>query len=80
MTDRRSGLPIDNLRFRRPSVALHDAIIGDYTNITNIGLQLIAVAAAHAAGLVADGGGDPARTDAHHSGASGDLEVLLQLL
>ena len=54
MTDRRSGLPIDNLRFRRPSVALHDAIIGDYTNITNIGLQLIAVAAAHAAGLVAE--------------------------
>jgi hypothetical protein len=54
MTDRPSGLPIDNLRFRRPSVALHNARIGDYTNITNIGLQLIAVAAAHTAGLVAE--------------------------
>jgi hypothetical protein len=30
----------------------HDATIGDYTNITSIGLQLVAVAAAHAAGLV----------------------------
>jgi hypothetical protein len=54
MTDRPSGLPIDNLRFRHPSVALHDASIGDYTNITNIGLQLIAVAASQAAGLVAE--------------------------
>jgi hypothetical protein len=53
MTDRPSGLPIDHLHFRHPSVALHDATIGDYTNITTIGLQLIAVAAAHAAGLVA---------------------------
>jgi hypothetical protein len=54
MTDRPSGLPIDNLRFRHPSVALRNASIGDYTNITNIGLQLIAVAAARAAGLVAE--------------------------
>jgi hypothetical protein len=54
MTDRPSGLPIDNLRFRRPSVALQHATIGDYTNITNIGLQLIAVVAARAAGLVAE--------------------------
>jgi hypothetical protein len=54
MTDRPSGLPIDHLHFRHPSVALHDASIGDYTNITTIGLQLIAIAAAHAAGLVAE--------------------------
>jgi hypothetical protein len=54
MTDRPSGLPIDHLHFRHPSVALHDATIGDYTNITTIGLQLIAVAAAHAAGLVTE--------------------------
>jgi hypothetical protein len=54
MTNRPYGLPIDHVRFRRPSVALHDATIGDYTNITNIGLQLAAVAAAHAAGLVAE--------------------------
>lgn len=54
MINRPHGLPIDNLRFRRPSVALRDAVIGDYTNITNIGLQLIAVAAARAAGLVTE--------------------------
>ena len=54
MTDRASGLPIDHLRFRDPSVALHDATIGDYTNITSIGLQLVAVTAAHLAGLVAE--------------------------
>jgi hypothetical protein len=53
MTDRSSGLPIDHVRFRRSSVALHDATIGDYTNITSIGLRLVAVTAAHAAGLVA---------------------------
>jgi hypothetical protein len=53
MTDRPSGLPIDHVRWHRPSVALHDATIGDYTNITTIGLQLVAVVAAHAAGLVA---------------------------
>jgi len=52
MTDRPSGLPIDHVRFHRPSVALHEATIGDYTNITTIGLQLIAVAAARAAGLL----------------------------
>jgi Putative glucoamylase len=54
MANRPSGLPIDHLHFRQPSVALHDATIGDYTNITNIGLQLVAVAAAHTAGLVAE--------------------------
>jgi hypothetical protein len=54
MVDGPSGLPIDHLRFRRPSVALPDATIGDYTNITNIGLQLVTVAAARAAGLVAE--------------------------
>jgi hypothetical protein len=54
MADRPSGLPIDHLHFRHPAVALHDATIGDYTNITSIGLQLIAMAAAHAAGLVAE--------------------------
>jgi hypothetical protein len=54
MTDRPSGLPVDHLRFRHPSVALDDATIGDYTNITTIGLQLVAVAAAHVAGLVAE--------------------------
>ena len=54
MTDRPSGLPIDHLSFHHPSVALHDATIGDYTNITTIGLQLVAIAAAHTAGLVAE--------------------------
>jgi hypothetical protein len=53
LTDRPSGLPIDHMRFARPSVALHEATIGDYTNITTIGLQLIAVVAAREAGLIA---------------------------
>jgi hypothetical protein len=54
MTDRPSGLPIDHLHFRRVSVTLDDATVGDYTNITSIGLQLVAVAAARAAGLVGE--------------------------
>ena len=47
MRDRENGLPIDNLRLPKDSVAVTDARIGDYTSSTNIGLQLIAIVAAH---------------------------------
>jgi hypothetical protein len=46
LSDREHGLPIDNVRFLGPSVAPATTRIGDYTNITNVGLHLIAVVAA----------------------------------
>jgi hypothetical protein len=47
LVDREHALPIDNLRFGDRSVAVAKARIGDYTNITTVGLSLIAVVAAH---------------------------------
>jgi len=53
-TDRDSGLVVDNVRVVGGLVAPLALQIGDYTNITNIGLQLISVVAARRLGLVAD--------------------------
>jgi len=52
LVDREHGLPIDHVRFGDASLAPTDAEIGDYTNVTNVGLYLAAVAAAHDLGLV----------------------------
>jgi Uncharacterized protein conserved in bacteria len=46
LTDREHGLPLDTVRFSKGSVAPEKAHIGDYTNITNVGLYLLAVVAA----------------------------------
>ena len=46
LRDRENGLPLDTLRFGRDSTELAHARIGDYTNVTNVGLYLMAVAAA----------------------------------
>jgi hypothetical protein len=52
LTDRESGLPVDNVRLAPDSVAAADARIGDFTNVTNVGLHLMAIAAAHDLGLL----------------------------
>ena len=52
LRDRDSGLPIDNLRVAKTSVALADSAIGDYTSSTDIGLYLIDVVAAQELGFV----------------------------
>jgi hypothetical protein len=52
LVDREHGLPIDHVRFGEASMAPADAEIGDYTNVTNIGLWLAVVAAAHDLGFV----------------------------
>jgi hypothetical protein len=52
LRDRDSGLPIDNIRLTKTSVALADSAIGDYTSSTDIGLYLIDVVAAQQLGLV----------------------------
>jgi len=53
-TDRENGLILDNVRIVGglvPPLALR---VGDYTNITNIGLQLMAIVAARRLGLTSD--------------------------
>jgi hypothetical protein len=51
-TDREHALPIDNVRFVAASVAPATSRVGDYTNITNVGLHFIAVVAAADLGLL----------------------------
>jgi hypothetical protein len=51
-TDRENGLPIDNVRFTGGSAPVTDAHVGDYTSTTNIGLHLVAVAAARELGFL----------------------------
>ena len=46
LTDREHGLPLDTVRFSNDSTAPEKSRIGDYTNITNIGLYLLSVVAA----------------------------------
>ena len=52
LSDRENGLPIDNIRLSRGSVAVAEAQIGDYTSSTNIGLSLISIVAAYDLQLV----------------------------
>jgi hypothetical protein len=51
-TDREHHLPVDHVHLGRTSVARADARVGDYTNVTTIGLSLVAIVAAHDLGLV----------------------------
>lgn len=51
LSDREHGLPLDTVRFNG-SVAPDRAELGDYTNVTNIGLYLIDIVAAQELGLI----------------------------
>lgn len=52
LTDRESGLPVDNVHLTLGSGSPEVDRIGDFTNVTNIGLRLMAIAAARDLGLV----------------------------
>ena len=52
LTDREHALPIDNVRMTDGSVSRETAVVGDYTNITNVGLHLAAVVAARELGFI----------------------------
>lgn len=52
LTDKAHGLPLDRVEFQKGSTAPETTHIGDYTNITNIGLHFLAVTAAHELGLI----------------------------
>ncbi len=51
-TDNEHGLPLDTVSFGNNSVAPEKSRIGDYTNITNIGMYLISVVAATDFGFI----------------------------
>jgi len=52
LTDKAHGLPLDRIEFRGPTVATDTTHVGDYTNITNIGMHGLAVTAAFDLGLI----------------------------
>jgi hypothetical protein len=51
-TDRENGLPVDHVRVDPDGAGTPTGLVGDYTNITNVGLHLIAVVAAAELGFV----------------------------
>ena len=51
-TDRENGLPADHVRLDDGNGGTPGGRVGDYTNITNVGLHLVAVVAASDLGLV----------------------------
>src|SRR5438876_5842028 len=53
-TDREHQLPVDNVRPGSTSAGRDEARVGDYTNVTSIGLRLIAIVAAHELGLATE--------------------------
>jgi len=61
LRDRESGLPLDTVRFGDGSVRPEEARIGDFTNVTDVGLYLAAVVAARDLGLLS---GEEAHTRA----------------
>jgi hypothetical protein len=59
LTDRENGLPVDNVRVLPPGAKAAaadasptDVRVGDYTNVTNVGMHLAAIVAARELGLV----------------------------
>jgi len=51
LTDRENGLPVDHVTLSK-SLAPPDSRVADYTNVTNIGLQLLSIVAARELELV----------------------------
>ena len=51
-TDREHALPVDHVRLSPASLARAEARVGDYSNVTSVGLYFAAIAAAHEIGLL----------------------------
>ncbi|MBX3027754.1 DUF3131 domain-containing protein [bacterium] len=56
LTDRATGLPLDTVTFTAGKGPPAAARIGDYTNVTNIGLQMADIVGAYELGLIDDRG------------------------
>jgi hypothetical protein len=70
LSDREHGLPLDTVRFGEV-LASEQAWLGDYTNVTNIGLYLIDIVAARELGLI-----DAKEAETRLSRTLGTLEQL----
>ncbi len=51
-TDRHNGLPLDTIRLSSEDGINHETFIGDYTNVTNIGLYLMVLVSAGDLGFI----------------------------
>lgn len=56
LTDRDTGLPLDTVTFKAGKGPPAAVRIGDYTNVTNIGLMMVDIVGAHQLGLIDDRG------------------------
>src|SRR5439155_12766260 len=70
-TDREHHLPVDNVRLGDGPADRTGARVGDYTNVTSVGLHLIAITGASALGLVS-----PAEAEARALAVLDTLERL----
>ncbi len=52
LVDREYGLPLDNIQFNEKSTISKDTKVGDYTNITNVGVYLMCVVSACDLGFI----------------------------
>lgn len=53
-TDRNNGLPLDTIKFGHEGVMTRETFIGDYTNVTNIGLYLMVLVSAQDLGFISE--------------------------
>ncbi len=54
IVDREHQLPLDNIAFGKDSTVSPETIIGDYTNITNVGLYLMCLVSASDLGFISE--------------------------
>lgn len=52
IVDKEYDLPLDNIQFNEKATISGDTFIGDYTNVTNIGVYLMCVVSAYDLGLI----------------------------
>ncbi|MCM8761410.1 MAG: DUF3131 domain-containing protein, partial [Candidatus Omnitrophica bacterium] len=52
IVDKEYGLPLDNIEFNEKATITDDTKVGDYTNITNVGVYLMCIVAAYDFGFI----------------------------
>ena len=52
IVDKEYGLPLDNIRFNETAPISKDTVVGDYTNVTNVGAYLMCVVSAYDLGFI----------------------------
>ncbi len=52
IVDKEYNLPLDNIQFNEKSTVSGDTLVGDYTNVTNVGVYLMCVVSAYDLGFI----------------------------